>query len=45
MAQMNLSSEKKVMDLERRLVVAEGEGAAWTGNMGLIDANYCLVNG
>ena len=30
--------------LENRLVVAkrEGEGVGWTGNLGLIDANYCL---
>ena len=37
------------MDLEKRLVVAkgegEGEGARWTRNLGLIDANYCLWNG
>ena len=26
MAQMNLSTEKEIMDLENRLVVAEGEG-------------------
>ena len=26
MAQMNLSTEKKLMDLENRLVVASGEG-------------------
>ena len=26
MAQMNLSTEKKLMDLDNRLVVAEGEG-------------------
>ena len=26
MAQMNLSTEKKIMDLENRLVVAKGEG-------------------
>ena len=48
MAQMNLSTEKKKnMDLENRLGVAkgEGEGVAWTGNLGLIDANYCLWNG
>ena len=49
MAQMNLSTEKKLMDLENRLVVAEGEGkgegVGWTGNLGLIDANYCLWNG
>ena len=47
MAQMNLSTEKKLMDLKNRLVVAkgEGEGVGWTGNLGLIDANYCLWNG
>ena len=26
MAQMNLSTEKKLMDMENRLVVANGEG-------------------
>ena len=47
MAQMNLSTEKKLMDLENRFVVAkrEGEGQGGTGNLGLIDANYCLWNG
>ena len=47
MAQMNLSTEKKIMDLEKRLMVAkgEGEGAEWIGNVQLIDANYCLWNG
>ena len=46
MAQMNLSTEKKIMDMENRLVVAkgEGEGVGWTGNLGLIDADYCLWN-
>ena len=44
---MNLSSEKKIVDLENRLVVAkeEWEGVAWTGSLGFIDANYCLWNG
>jgi len=44
MAQMNLSTEKKLMDLQNRLVVAkgEGEGVGWTGNLGLIDANNCI---
>ena len=44
---MNLSTEKKIMDLENRLVVAkgEGEGLGGTGNLGLIDTNYCLWNG
>jgi len=45
MAQRNFSTEKKIMDLENRLVVAEGEGAGWLGSLGLIDANYCLWNG
>ena len=47
MAQMNLSTEKKITDLENRLVVAkgEGEGVGWIGSFGLIDANYCLWNG
>ena len=45
MAQMNLSIEKKIIDLENRLVVAKGEGVGWIGSLGLIDANYCLWNG
>ena len=47
MAQMNLSTEKKIMDMEIRLVVAkgEGEGVGWTGSLGLMDANYCFGNG
>ena len=38
---MNLSTEKKIMDLENRLVVAEGEGegVGWTGSL---DANYSI---
>ena len=42
--QMNLSTEKKLMDLEKKLVVAKGEGerVGWTGNLELIDANYCI---
>ena len=44
---MNLFTEKKIMDLEYRLVVAEGEGegVGWIGSLGLIDANYCFWNG
>jgi len=44
---MNLSTEKKIMDLESRLVVSkgEGEGVEWIENLGLIDADYCLWNG
>ena len=47
MPQMNLSTEKKIMDLENRLVVAKGEekGMEQIGSLGLIDANYCLWNG
>ena len=35
---MNLSTEKKIMNLENRLVFAkgEGDGVRWTGNLGLI---------
>ena len=46
-AQMNLSTEKKIMNLENRLVVAngEGEGVGWIGSLGLIDAVDCLWNG
>ena len=47
MEQMNLSTEKKIMDLEKRLVVAkgEGEGVGWIGSLGLIDAYCCLQDG
>ena len=43
-AQMNLSTEKKIMDLENRLVVAkeEREGVGWMESLGLVDANYCF---
>ena len=41
---MNLFTEKKIMDMENRLVVAKGEeeGVGWTENLGLIDANLPL---
>ena len=41
---MNLSTEKKIMDLENRLVVAKGEGKGmeWTESLGLVDANYYI---
>ena len=45
MAQMNLSTEKKHMDMENRLVVAKGEGVEGTGNLEVVDANYSLWNG
>jgi len=31
MAQMNLSTEKKIMDLQNRLVVESGRGREWGG--------------
>ena len=40
MAQMNLSTEKKIMDLENRLVVAEGEGVGWDWELGV---NKCRL--
>ena len=41
MVQIDISTEKKTMDLENRLVVAKGERerVGWTGNLGPIDAN------
>ena len=47
MAQIYLSTEKKIMDLENRLMVAmgEGEGMGCIGSLGLIDAYYCLWHG
>ena len=43
---MNLSTEKKIMDMENRLVVAkrDREAVGGTGNLGLIDEDYCLWN-
>ena len=42
MAQINLSTDKKLMDLENILVISkvEGEGVGWTGSLRLIDADY-----
>ena len=46
MAQMNLSTEKKLMDLENRLVVAgEVGGRECSGILGLLDANNFIWNG
>ena len=44
---MNFSAEKKLMDLENRLVFAkwDRDRVGWTGNLGLIDATYYLWNG
>ena len=40
-------TEKKIMDMENRLVIAKGEEerVEWTGNLGLIDASYCILSG
>ena len=42
-----LSTEKKIMDLETRLVVAKrkGKGVGGPVNLRLTDANYCFWNG
>ena len=47
MAQMNLSTEKKIMNLENRLVVAQGEEevVGGIGSLRSTDANYCSWNG
>ena len=42
MAHMNLSTEKKIMDSQNTLVVAQGEGVGWSR---VNRANYCLLNG
>ena len=44
---MNISTEKKIIDLENRLVAARGEreGVGGIGSLGLTDANYCSWNG
>ena len=42
---MSLSTAKKIMELENRLVVATGEEVGQIGMLGLIDADYCLWNG
>ena len=44
---MRLSTEKKLMDLEKILVVAKGkrESVGWTGNLGLIDVSYFIWSG
>ena len=44
---MKFSTEKKIMELENRLVVdkEEGEGVGGMGILGLIDADCCLWDG
>ena len=43
---MNISTEKKIMELENRLMAAWGEreGVGGFGSVGLLDANYCPRN-
>jgi len=43
---MNLSTEKKIMDLENRLLVARGEegGVGGIGSLGLTDTHSCSWN-
>ena len=42
--QMNLSAEKKLMDMENRLVATrrERERMGGTGSLGLMDTSYCI---
>jgi len=42
----NVSTEKKIIDLENRLVAAQGEreGVGEIGSLGLTNANYCSWN-
>ena len=45
MAQMNLSTEEKQSHGHgEQICIAKGErdGLGWTGNLGLVDANYCI---
>ena len=41
---MNVSTEKKIMDLQNRLEVAkwEGEGVGWMGSLELIDTDIAF---
>ena len=45
MTQINLYTEKKIMDLESKLLVDEGEEVGWTGSLELVDANYGIWSG
>jgi len=46
MAQMNFSIEKKLTNVENRLVAkGEEDRVGWTGSLGLTDAKYCIWNG
>ena len=43
----SLQNRNRLTDMENRLVVAKGEEeeVGWTGNLGLVDANYCIRSG
>ena len=46
MAQMNISTEKKIMDMENRFVVAKGEGGGGGGRSGMdweLGVNRCRM--
>ena len=47
MAQRNLCTKKKIMDLENILVVAKGEGggSGMDWELGVNRSDYCLWNG
>ena len=38
---------KRIRKKRTKLVIAKGEeeGVGWTGNLGLVDANYCFWSG
>jgi len=44
---MKLSKKKETQKLGEQICGYQwgGERVGWTGNLGLIDANYCLWNG
>ena len=40
-----LFHKKETHELGEQTMVAKGERAGWTGNLGLIDAYYCIWSG
>ena len=42
-----LHNRNRLIDMENRLVAAEGERkeVGWTGSLGLVDIKYCIWNG
>ena len=45
MAQINPFTKRKSWIWRTDLWLPREEGEGWTGNLGLIDVNYCLWNG